>query len=67
MTAHAPPELLPYQLLSVTQAAIIGGIERTTLYRAIQDDHLKCHEVGRSKRLRVSYADLQTYLSKLRR
>jgi excisionase family DNA binding protein len=49
------------QLLTVTEAALISGVDRSTLFLAIKDGLLAATKLsGRRRRIRV--CDLSTYL-----
>ena len=49
------------QLLTVTEAALISGVDRSTLFLAIKDGKLSATKLsGRRRRIRV--CDLSSYL-----
>jgi excisionase family DNA binding protein len=49
------------QLLTVTEAALISGVDRSTLFLAIKDGKLAATKLsGRRRRIRV--CDLSTYV-----
>ena len=54
-------------LLTLIQAARLSGISETSLRRVIAAGKMPVYEVGRSKRQRIRYADLKTYIASLRR
>jgi excisionase family DNA binding protein len=48
-------------LLTLTEASLVSGVSRSTLFQAIRDEKLKATKLS-GRRRRIVVADLETYV-----